>query len=80
MSKSHYLLDYMAWVLKTEQSKSLLDNGPSVPRYGAVPSQKSEEAHPASKKKTIGFWSAVFIIFNRIIGTGYVLILHSRSA
>lgn len=31
--------------------------------------------HVPSSKRTIGLWSAIFLIFNRIIGTGCVLCL-----
>ncbi|KAF5349552.1 hypothetical protein D9756_008800 [Leucocoprinus leucothites] len=70
MSKSQYLLEYAAWSLKSQQSRSLLASSPSVPRYGAVPSKDPNVFPPSEKQRTIGFWSAVFIIFNRIIGTG----------
>ena len=69
MSKSQYHLEHAAWALKTEQSKSLLGSNRSVPQYGAVP--QGSDSSLLENKKTIGFWSAVFIIFNRIIGTGY---------
>jgi len=69
MSKSQYHLEYAAWTLKAEQSKSLLGSNRSVPQYGAVP--QGSDSSLLENKKTIGFWSAVFIIFNRIIGTGY---------
>jgi len=72
MSKSQYHLEHAAWTLKTEQSKSLLSIHRSVPQYGAVP--QGSDSSLLEKKKTIGFWSAVFIIFNRIIGTGYAWI------
>ncbi|KXN87037.1 High-affinity methionine permease [Leucoagaricus sp. SymC.cos] len=68
MSKSQYILDYAAWKVKSGQSQTLLTNNLDVPRYGTI--QDSEAAPPPIKARTIGFWSAVFIIFNRIIGTG----------
>ena len=74
MSKSQYHLEYAAWALKSEQSKSLLSSDRSVPQYGAV-APSCDSSLLEGKKKTIGFWSAVFIIFNRIIGTGYVYML-----
>ncbi|KXN82021.1 High-affinity methionine permease [Leucoagaricus sp. SymC.cos] len=65
MLKSQYLLEYAAWRVRT-QSQSLLRNN-DIGRYGAV---SGVQGSAPATKKTIGFWSAVFVIFNRIIGTG----------
>ncbi|KXN82126.1 High-affinity methionine permease [Leucoagaricus sp. SymC.cos] len=53
----------MSRISKTPSDVLLADS--DFPSYGSVPQDT-----PNDKKKTIGFWSAVFIIFNRIIGTG----------
>ncbi|KAJ3568786.1 hypothetical protein NP233_g5490 [Leucocoprinus birnbaumii] len=67
MSRWQYLLEYAAWRERT-QSRPLLQAN-DAEQYGTIPEQPTLPSN-STTKKAIGFWSSVFIIFNRMIGTG----------